>query len=306
MSATPYTPSAELARLHIRSALALVLTQSPRQGKAALESLRTVVLSPYFPGDVADAVERLRSSELGSARPALLNGFIDDLIFGWPDPSHPYYQKPPALVAVEAAVELNRAGTLPRVQANMNKLLLGADKLGVRLGVAIALRVPDAGEAASEPARVVFRAWLKDTDSPFRGNGICRAVTLSWASASALEAAATLTIKELAMVSRTDIPAFVVQRAVDLFSSASSWDEANSIADKAAIPFAPKMDANQVGQIIASAASGQSDLLSSGGFKRFLRAIAHENPLGTPGINAMLESQGLEHHLLPTDQTPET
>lgn len=59
LSSLPYSPSAELARLHLYNALSLVLTQPPRQGRAALDSLSRVILSATFPTSAEDALERL-------------------------------------------------------------------------------------------------------------------------------------------------------------------------------------------------------------------------------------------------------
>jgi len=60
-SEQPYIPSAELARMHIRNALVLVLSQEPRQGKAALEEIRRAILSQYFPTVINDAAERFKT-----------------------------------------------------------------------------------------------------------------------------------------------------------------------------------------------------------------------------------------------------
>jgi hypothetical protein len=44
-SERPYKPSAELARLHIRNSIAYVLSQEPKQGKAAIDQFESAVLS---------------------------------------------------------------------------------------------------------------------------------------------------------------------------------------------------------------------------------------------------------------------
>lgn len=299
LSSLPYVPSAELARLHIRNALVLVLTQPPRQGKAALESLRTVVLSPYFPADLTEAHQRLQDTELSSARPSLLRAFVDDIAFGWPNPASPYHGKKSALVALQAVVELNRAGTLDRVKTDSTKLILSADAEAVRFGVAIALRIPESGEDLSGPAKPITKNWLKNPESPFRANAICAAFRISWLVETAKEAALTLTIDELATITAKEIPAEVVQRTVDLYSTTHSWDEANKVADKAALPFAPRMTVDQIRHILQSAQSGASDLQGSNGFRRFLDGVAKENTMGIDGLNNLLLECSLEHYSIP-------
>ena len=124
-NAMPFTPSAESARLHLRNALVLVLTQQPKQGKAALESLQTLVLSSYFPKEIPDAVTRLKGSEIQNARTPLITGFVDLLCFGCPDFASPLYKQKSGIVALRATVELHRSEALPRVIKNVNKLANG-------------------------------------------------------------------------------------------------------------------------------------------------------------------------------------
>jgi hypothetical protein len=296
VSATPYAPSAELARLHIRNALVLVLTQPPRQGKAALESIRTVVLSPFFPTTLAEAADRLRHTELGSARAALVNAFVDDIAFGWPTPGHALHHQNNAIYALEAAVEVNRPACVPRIITDANKLLLGPDADGIRFGAAMALRIPEAGEALSNPAKTVLKEVIKSPDTLNRGDAIVRGFEIEWLKETAAEAAGTLSIDEIAAIQMADIPDEIVQRVVGLYSEAGNWNQANSIADKGAIPFASRLSQPQIEQVLNSAKTGASDLQGSNGFVRFLTAVATDNPIGKAKLNELLEQYDLEHY----------
>ena len=296
VSATPYSPSAELARLHIRNAMMLVLTQRPRQGKAALDSIRSVILSPFFPSSVAEATERLRHTELAAARPALLNAFIDDVSFGWPTPGHPLHHNANAMSVLEAVVEMDRTGSMPRIVAAANKLLLSADADGIRFGTAMVLRIPEAGEAVSGPAKTVAKQLIKAPDTVSRADAIVRALGLDWAKEAAKEAASTLTVDEIATRTIDELPTEIIQRTVDLYSSTGSWTEANSVADKAAIPMAGKMSQAQIKQILKSTQEGASDLQGSNGFVRFLAAVSATNPIGKQNLNDLLKEHDLEHY----------
>ena len=61
---TPYRPSAELARLHLRNAVAFVLSQPPVQGKAAINALVSTVASDFFPREKAEAQTALLKAGL--------------------------------------------------------------------------------------------------------------------------------------------------------------------------------------------------------------------------------------------------
>ena len=114
-NSAPYNPSAELARLHIRNALALVLSQHPRQGRAALSSLEAIVLSSYFPKKLADAVERLRGYGTTSARPALDRCLRGRALLRLAEPGTRISRKLAAAKALEATVEIHRAQALPAI-----------------------------------------------------------------------------------------------------------------------------------------------------------------------------------------------
>jgi hypothetical protein len=71
-----FNPSAELARVHIRSAVEYLLQFPPAQGKYALESLISEVKSEYFPTNLSKAVTALRNSPLFKARESLTRNFV--------------------------------------------------------------------------------------------------------------------------------------------------------------------------------------------------------------------------------------
>ena len=75
-----FNPSAELARMHIRSAVEHLLQYPPAQGKYALDSLTSEVNSEYFPTDIDKAIVALDNSPLKKARKSLIRNFSIVLI----------------------------------------------------------------------------------------------------------------------------------------------------------------------------------------------------------------------------------
>ena len=71
-----FKPSAELARMHIRSAVEHLLQYPPAQGKYALDALVLEVESEYFPTDISKAVIAFENSPLRKARESLIRNFI--------------------------------------------------------------------------------------------------------------------------------------------------------------------------------------------------------------------------------------
>ena len=149
----PFRPTAELARRHIRNVVEYVISQPPKQGKAALDSLREVVLSTYFPSSHAARIERLRRTALGNPRPALTRAFVDELIFGFAKPEDKYFREGVVLGLIKVLIEMHRSDALERAVADTNKLLAEAGDEAVKAGVRIVLTVHEVGERIDALAR---------------------------------------------------------------------------------------------------------------------------------------------------------
>lgn len=71
-----FNPSAELARLHINSAVIHLLQHPPAQGKYSLDRLIKEVESKYFPTTVPESIVILRNTPLLKPKFSLLRNFI--------------------------------------------------------------------------------------------------------------------------------------------------------------------------------------------------------------------------------------
>ena len=101
---TPYYPTAEQVRYHIKNSILYVLSQPPVQGKYALENLTKLVESKYFPIDKGDAAKQLSESEFLHPSLPLVRAFIDYLCFSVFDNRHVLYRKLNAISAINASV----------------------------------------------------------------------------------------------------------------------------------------------------------------------------------------------------------
>ncbi|TIL49620.1 MAG: hypothetical protein E5Y83_25695 [Mesorhizobium sp.] len=289
--ALPYAPAAELARLHIRSALSYVLSQQARQGKAALASLRAVIISPYFPTVLNDAVARLRGTEIGNARDPLVRAFVDDLAFGWPEATHPYHANDTVLLAIEAAVELHRPIAVPRLVTAIEKLAKSGVTDAVRFASAAALRVREAGEQVDDATQVVLRTWLQQETSGYKGQAVKAALRMGWWRASALQALATLTADQLAGV--TAPPPEMITRAAQVYATAANWDQANALAASVANPLADRFSPEDIALVLNASHNG-ADLRGSHGFREFINLLYDKNPISNVDLEALMDENHLE------------
>lgn len=289
-SSLPFAPSAELARLHLRNSLVHVLTKSPKQGRAALDSLEAVVLSSYFPTILEDVVARLRGTELMNARPALIRSFVDRFVFGLADESSSLFKKRPARIAVEAIIELHRAEALPRLVININKLLVNPDSNAVLVGTMFALWITEAGEQVDEAGKAVMRTWVqKPPEEGNAGNVVCNGLAISWLRETMVDVLKSLSAREMGSITVTDVPPEVTDYAAKKFGSARSWAEANLLADEFAINLASKFREHDLRFVFNAAAKKEADLLGSTGFDQFLLALCTESEAKKEQIIRLLE-----------------
>ena len=80
MDGEAFSPSAELARTHVRAAIEYVLQNEPAQGKHALEMVMRQVNGEYFPRGVKKIAEALSHGPLLKGRKSLVRSFIVVLI----------------------------------------------------------------------------------------------------------------------------------------------------------------------------------------------------------------------------------
>ncbi|WP_347302137.1 hypothetical protein V5740_08935 [Croceibacterium sp. TMG7-5b_MA50] len=297
--AQPYAPAAELARLHIRSALTYVLSQQARQGKAALASLQAVIVSPYFPTALDDAVARLRGAEIGNARDALVRAFVDDLVFGWPDATHPYHLNTNVLVAIEATVELHRPIAVPRLITAIEKLVKSGVPDAVLFAGAASLRISEAGEQVDTATQVVLQTWLLQETFDDKGHAIKRALQIDWWRAKALQALASLSADQLAGVPEPTPE--MITRAAQIYATAVTWDQANTLATSLANPLADRFSAEDIALVLEASHNG-ADLRGSHGFREFISLLYDKNPISDYDLEALLD----EHHLKVYKRTIQT
>jgi len=289
----PYAPAAELARLHIHSALTYVLSQPPKQGKAALASLRAVIVSPYFPTALGDAVERLRGSEIGTAREVLVRAFVDDLAFGWPDPASPYYANANVPLALEATVELHRPIAVPRLVIAVQKLAKSGVAEAVRFAGAGTVRISEVADQVDDATKATLRTWLQQETSENKGRAIKRALQVGWWRDAALQALATISADQLRAVSEP--PPEMVTRAAQLFGMATDWNDANELAGEVANPLADRFSSADIEHVFERSQNG-ADLIGSHGFREFIRLLYDKNPILDADLETLLDAHGLTYY----------
>ncbi|EJB02859.1 hypothetical protein Rleg9DRAFT_1673 [Rhizobium leguminosarum bv. trifolii WSM597] len=282
-----YVPSPELARLHIRNAGLFVLAQPPKHGRAAIQSLKSLITSQFFPSDEALAIERLKGSEIANARTPLINGMVDEITFGWPDPSHEFHHQFSAMTALGALTHLHRAPALSRIRENVLKLLKRTDGDSVHLGAYLAVRFPDIGNSVDSVSLATLSAWLMQLNDEYTSNLVSLALQISGLRAQALAKVSSLTAAQMQRQFLPPPPE-VLARAVALYCECPNWTDANAVARICAIPLAQFMSPEQIDDIFRAASGGGSDLKGSHELPNFLYELYAKNPIDNGKLDELI------------------
>lgn len=285
-SEEPYHPSAEVARLHIRNALDLVLTQEVKQGKSALKTLRAIITSEYFPTDETEIRNRLEASPLKHARDGLVRAFVDDTTFGVATKGNPYYAKLAAVKAVEALVAMKPGIAFPRMCVNVGKLLQEADKIAVKYGSLMALRSPDVANALAGASKPTLKAFITNPSGMPKVTALDRALKIKWLQDYAIKEIGKLNSAEIREAKRTPANE-IVERAVQIILAAKSFDAVNKAADDL-LEIMRYVTKAQIRSILTAAKAGTADLKGAFGFTAILQILAAENPIGKAALRGLL------------------
>lgn len=148
---TRYSPTAELARLHIRNAVELLLAHGPTQGKAALELLLADVASELFPESAEEARPILASGPLKRAKDQLVRNFIAALVSSFFTPERLHLQqvnRRAAALRVTLQLYPSTAHAILREKLREKTLRLTADDMFPL--IQIAARVDESMKLCSE------------------------------------------------------------------------------------------------------------------------------------------------------------
>ncbi|WP_338461250.1 hypothetical protein VZH09_09260 [Synechococcus elongatus IITB7] len=285
-----FSPPAELARMHIRSAVEYLLQHPPAQGKYALNLLLSEVNSEYFPTDVAKAVIALERSPLKKARDSLTKNFILVLLERLINDTLQYkeiYRITSALKAVEVIHQMQYRSTLE------NKLSIILRKLDdeqlTRIPVLIgsikgfwSYLEADLQQKIESYVENLPQEHLSDLET--------------FLSVNELRNAAQRRLKK---TTRTDISRYFLltstpeirEQIVYLYSDSKSYEEANSFAPTV-IEYAPIYSKGQIQKIINSC-SKNTQIKDSHTVNAVIEALRKNKNLTGSELDQMLLDSGL-------------
>lgn len=256
-----FRPSAELARLHLRNAIAHVLGQPPVQGKAALDALRTLVTSTYFPLDLARTRIQLAGSALAHPSEALVRAFIDQMIFGYVDPASDYHDLPQVLSTLSVILDMHRGIAEPRVALQLRRVIKTATDGEMPVAVAFIAAWPTGWTYLSSAERdkiSEFVIYAKFTDLVTSMPGLA---TIGDLEAPLKERVSRLATTQLeVLIPEEGMATFVADAAVAKYLEATTYSLARGRRRRIIMPLLDQLSEKQVAAIVVGA--GANDQIS--------------------------------------------
>ncbi|MFK4623880.1 hypothetical protein [Bradyrhizobium diazoefficiens] len=289
---TPYRPSSELARLHLRNAVAFVLSQPPVQGKAAINALVSTVASDFFPRERAEAQTALLKAGLERPKDALVTALTDTLIYGLFDRATALFGRRQTLIGLGALHDLHPSLTESRLRRAVNRIARETNDKRIEFVFAVLSNIPVTANLLDADIKNKLGEFLRSAEVERVQAPITIALEFEGLRAPAEARLNSLSAKELIPIVQRSKSRAVVERAVALYCDVHQWVEANTVYDSCIEPLVPQLTADDFKAIIVAAVSG-ADLRGANSFHRLLTRIYSEQLMPRADLLSFLTDTGL-------------
>jgi hypothetical protein len=250
---SPYYPTAELTRTHIRNAVEIILQHPPVQGKAALDKLIEKIDSAYFPTYFKDAEAVLAAGPLARPRESLVRNFViviikellrTDLVLD----KHRRY-----IIALNVTGKLHQLFVEKTIKDNLNSIVAGISDDELHRVIIFLDMVKDCWQFLQIDQQTRLKTYTKNIPDKHI-HIIEHALSISDLNSEAMIMVSKLSdsniVKIIDEYSVLSISQPIINRAVVLYCDANSFADANYSAKNFIIPFRDKLNQTQLESII--------------------------------------------------------
>ncbi|OEZ60124.1 hypothetical protein [Duganella sp. HH105] len=289
----PYRPSAEQARLHLTNAVSHVLGQPPMQGKAQITQLVALVGSTYFPDDHERAVATLRDSPLRRASDALINSFVDKLVFDFFDTDSVLHFKKQVWVALNAMADMYRPQVEARLRRQLNKVFMDVTDAQIPIACGLLTGIQSYWNFLEQPARDKMRQYLLVTENMLLLPRLAIYAATPDLETTAAEKIATLSLDELASaISSFGLRGHAKRRAIELIMGVRSFNSANDTMNRVIFPLFDEFAKEEFITIIGSPRTSGADLVGSHGYAALIERLRTTTVFAGDELDALLVANG--------------
>lgn len=250
-----FNPSAELARMHIRSAVEHLLQYPPAQGKYALDSLTSEVESEYFPTDIKKAVVAFESSPLKKARDSLIRNFTIVLLKKLINDAKDYKEIYRVSTALNAIAVIHRDTYRNTLSDKLSSIVRSLEAENLDRVIPLINNVEDSWPHFEADVRQKFQSYVENLPKE-KLDDIDVFLSINDLKDFAEKRLRKATRAELDEPLYFIVPLQVSERIVELYSESRSFDQANSFASTV-IRYAGDYSKEQIQKLIN--ACGKND-----------------------------------------------
>ncbi|HEX5276063.1 MAG TPA: hypothetical protein VFW42_00170 [Fluviicoccus sp.] len=224
-----FNPSAELARMHIRSAVEHLLQYPPAQGKYALDSLISEVDSEYFPTDVKKAVIAFENSPLKKARDSLIRNFTIILLKKLINDAKDYKEINRVATALNAIELIHHQHYGNTLKEKLSSIVRNIDAEKLNRVTPLISRVKDSWLYFDADVRQKFESYVESLPKD-KFDDIDIFLSIDGLKKAAEKRVRLATRAELEDSIFFGAPEQVCNRIIELYSQSKNFEQANSFA----------------------------------------------------------------------------
>ncbi|MGI3066548.1 hypothetical protein ACRTEL_19230 [Vibrio diabolicus] len=288
-----FSPSAELARIHIRSAVEHFLQYPPSQGKAALESLVSLVESSYFPSNIEKALVAFENSPFRRARKSLVSNFAIVVLKKYID--EPVYKKRLSYsVALNAINELYREEFSEVLATKLSNLLRRLEDKELYKSLYVFEQIPESWEFIDVDVQHKVETYIENLPKEHLD---------FWEFLLVHDKLSVPAQKRLRKANRSELdeplffdpPEAFLERVIELYASSGNFDQANTFATTV-IRYAGDYSYSQVNRIVLEC--GKNDQIEySFEIGNVINALRRNKFVDDEQVNNWLKEANLTKHI---------
>jgi hypothetical protein len=295
-----YSPSAELARLHLHSAVTHFLQHPPAQGKYALERLLRDVDSDYFPTTAKDAHIAFAYGPLKKPRESLVRNFVLVLTKSLLEESPDYKRKLRFRSALAAARVLHPAISAATLGKNLSQLMRAVPDSSLISAIGFVQFAEDSWQYLEEDVVQRLKNFVRSLPSE-DFEDLDFLLSFSPLQEQARERVKVATRQEISdEISDAFflfiVPTEMVDRFIQIYLSSDSFAESNACA-KQMISSVDMFSETQIRRLL-SGINMNSQIRDSIQVQSLIFTLRHSDKFSQAEFETLLKDNGLEKFML--------
>lgn len=285
-----FNPPAELARVHIRTAVESLLQYPAAQGKYALDKLLSEVSSVYFPETEAKAIIALKNSPLIKPRESLVRNFVIILLKRLINEVVDYKEHSRYVSALKATESMHKEIFEDVISSKLSDLLRAVTEDKLHRIIPIVSDYPDFWTYTDEDVKQKFVKFAENL--PFNKlDDLYILLGFPPLRDAAISRVNKTTLKELKETPFFYVHPIIADRIIDFYLSSVTYEQAN---DRAGLIARDVSDysAEHVKRIIKGAGAN-SQIEQSFEISTVINALRKIKKLNPDEFESLLEESGL-------------